>query len=104
MKSFVEDQKNSNAIMENARNLLMFAMVSTIVKMEVMKLSAVPFLFKYISSKFFLKDYNLCRGSWYLCKDNITCIADATFVCDNIPDCPDGDDEHGCDANPYEKD
>lgn len=33
-----------------------------------------------------------------MCKDNVTCISGATFLCDNTPDCPHGDDEENCDT------
>lgn len=43
-------------------------------------------------------DAKMCRKpKWFMCSDNRTCIP-STFVCNDIENCPDGDDELNCEG------
>ncbi|RWS22983.1 prolow density lipoprotein receptor-like protein [Leptotrombidium deliense] len=41
------------------------------------------------------KEVHYCLETQYLCKGGKACI-DRKFICDGLSDCPDGDDENGC--------
>lgn len=47
---------------------------------------------KPLSSSLNFTDRKLCRGDYFPCKDEVSCIA-TKLICDGISDCPDNSDE-----------
>lgn len=58
----------------------------------VFLLVALLCLFAFSETSFASED---CKSPSYLCRDGITCI-DKSYVCNNVTDCPNRDDETDC--------